>query len=189
MQCAYQGAGHFETMMNFPRRLRILFSGLTLALAAGATMAAPAAGDRAPDRLGKLPTGETVKLANYAGRVLVIAFWQAECPSCMKQLPMLESLQKVARNRVQVIAINVGTRSEFKDAVREMGKVKMMVTHDTAERGALAYGVTTLPHLAVIGRDGKIVEVHRGYTEAALAEIINDVNVAVSASAPVASNN
>jgi hypothetical protein len=70
-----------------------------------------------------------------------------------------------------------------------MGKMKMMVTHDAGEKGVQAYGVTTLPHLAVIGRDGKIVEVHRGYTDAALAEIINDVNVAVSASPPVAAQN
>lgn len=188
MHIACADLAQLETIMNFQRRLRTLFSCLALVLAAGAATAAPAAGDRAPDRLGKLPNGETVKLSNYAGRVLVIAFWQAECPHCMKQLPMLESLQKVAKNRVQVIAINVGTLSEFKEAVREMGKVKMMVTHDTAERGVMAYGVTTLPHLAVIGRDGKIVEVHRGYTEADLAEIINDVNVAVSASAPVASS-
>lgn len=162
---------------------------LMLAVAAGGAAAAPGAGDRAPDRLGKTLAGDTVRLSSYAGRVLVIAFWAADCARCLKQLPMLESLHKVAKGRVQVIAINAGTKTEFKEAARDLGKLKMMLTHDAGERGTMAYGVTELPHLVVIGRDGKIVEVHRGYTEAALAEIINDVNVAVSAQAPVVVRN
>lgn len=176
--------------MIYHRHFRAICAALVLALAsAGNAWAAPGAGDRAPDRLGRTVTGENIKLSNFAGRVLVIAFWSAACERCMKQLPMLESLHKVAKGRVQVIAINAGGKNEFREAARDMSKLKMMVTHDAGEKGTMAYGVTELPHLVVIGRDGKIVEVHRGYTEAALAEIINDVNVAVSASMPVAAQN
>lgn len=176
--------------MTIPSRfLRAACASLMLAFAAASATAAPGAGDIAPDRLGKTAAGETVRLSSYAGRVLVIAFWSADCARCLKQLPMLESLHKVAKGRVQVIAINAGTRTEFKEAARDMARLKMMLTHDAAERGAMAYGVTELPHLVVIGRDGKIVEVHRGYTEDKLADIINDVNVAVSAHTPVAVQN
>lgn len=172
------------------RLIRAACASLILSLAAaGHAMAAPGAGDRAPDRLGKTLGGDTVKLSSYAGRVLVIAFWAADCERCLRQLPMLESLHKVAKGRVQVIAINAGTKTEFKEAARDMSKLKMMLTHDQGEKGTQAYGVTEMPHLVVIGRDGKIVEVHRGYTDAALADIINDVNVAVSASQPVAVQN
>lgn len=177
-------------MNNHRRYFRSCLAALVLALASsGSAWAAPAAGDTAPDRLGKNLAGQPVKLSHYPNQVLVIAFWAAKCERCLKQLPMLESLHKVAKGRAQVIAINAGTKTEFREAARDMSALKMMLTHDAGEKGSMAYGVNTLPHLVVIGRDRKIVEVHRGYSEEALAEIINDVNVAVSANPPRTAQN
>jgi peroxiredoxin len=176
--------------MNLFRNLRAFLIALLLALASSATAwAAPGAGDRAPDRLGKTMQGETLKLANFAGKVVVLSFWAAACERCLKELSILESLQKVGKGRVHVIAINTDTKSQFLDASRQLSSLTATLTHDTDERAHMAYGVRAIPHLVIIGRDGKIVETHRGYSEAALPEIINDINFAVSAPTPLPGQN
>ena len=186
-------AGRYLIFRSHGRKIMISFRNFTaftlalmLALFTSATAwAAPGAGDRAPDRIGKTVQGETLKLANFAGKVVVLSFWAAACERCLRELSILESLQKVGKGRVQVIAINTDTKSQFRDAAGQLSTLTATLTHDTDEKAHMAYGVRGMPHLVIIGRDGKIVEVHRGYSEAALAEIINDINFAVSAPAPV----
>ena len=43
-----------------------------------------------------------------------------------------------------------------------------------------AYGVKGIPHLVLIGRNGKIINVHRGYSEEALDSIIAEINRALA---------
>ncbi len=38
-----------------------------------------------------------------------------------------------------------------------------------------------IPHCAIIGRDGKIINVHRGYSESSLDSIIAEINEALAA--------
>ncbi|MES2319892.1 MAG: TlpA disulfide reductase family protein [Pseudomonadota bacterium] len=158
---------------------------LLLAIAASATaLASPVAGDRAPDPIGRTLQGDTLKMGSYAGKVVVLAFWEAACERCLRELSMLDSLQKVGKGRVQVIAINTDAKTDFTDAARQLTKLTAVLVHDTDEKAHRAYGVRTLPHLVIVGRDRKIIEVHQGYSDAAITEIINDVNFAVSASPP-----
>lgn len=157
---------------------------LSLLLASASVGAAPAVGDMAPEEFGASLKGEAPKLADFAGKVVVLSFWASWCGYCLKELPVLEGLQKVAKANVQVIAINTESRDEFRDLLRAMRTMTMKLTHDAGGRGSKAYGVKGIPHLVIIGRDGKIVEVHRGYDESNLPAIVEVINKAILAPQP-----
>jgi len=168
--------------MPLQKNLRTLL--LLALIAAGNAFSAPAAGDMAPDEFGKTIKGEAPKLADYAGKVVVVSFWATWCGYCLKELPILEGIQKTAKGQVQVIAVNTEPRDEFKGIERALRTLTMKLTYDPDQKGAKAYGVKGIPHLVIIGKDGKIVEVHRGYGETTLPQIVDAINLAIAAPAP-----
>lgn len=174
--------------MRATRKLRWICLGLSLALAitmgggAWAAPAAPAAGDLAPDRVGTTLDGEPVLLSSFAGKVVVVSFWATWCPYCLKELPILENIQNVGKgNVIQVIAVNTEERAIFRKARRALESFKMMLAYDPGKASATAYGVKGIPHLLIIGRDGRVVQVYRGYDESSLEGIVADLNRAVAA--------
>ncbi|MES3020740.1 MAG: TlpA disulfide reductase family protein [Pseudomonadota bacterium] len=167
--------------MNLTHRIAICAAALAL-YAPLSFAAGPEAGDVAPDLLGKMFNGDKVLVSTHAGKVVVVSFWATWCTYCLKELPILEGLQKVAgKGRVEVIAVNTEDRDTFRDVLRKLKDLKMTLAYDPSEVGAKAYGVDGLPHLVIIGRDGKIVRVYRGYGEDTLAKIVDDINVAIAA--------
>jgi peroxiredoxin len=162
---------------------RILLAVLTMFLATTLTAAEAASGigDPAPDVLGTDLEGETVSLASYAGRPVVVSFWATWCPYCLKELPILEGIQKSAgKQNIQVIAINTESRDVFRKAARVLSQLTLKLSHDTGKKGSDAFGVNGIPHMVIIGRDGKIVRVYRGYDESSLDGIVADINAALA---------
>jgi thiol-disulfide isomerase/thioredoxin len=145
--------------------------------------AAPAAqvGDIPPPEAGTTLDGDPVLLSAYAGKAIVVSFWATWCPYCIKELPILEGIQATAgKDRIQVIAVNTEDRAVFRRAARALGNLKLLVSHDTGKKGATAYGVTGIPHMVIIGRDGRILKVYRGYDESQLDGIVADINRALT---------
>ena len=158
---------------------------LSLLASQAAQAAVPAAGDQAPETFGRTAGGEWPKLADFHGKVVVISFWATWCGYCIKELPVLENVQKAAKNSLQVIAINTESRGSFNETERRMRKVfTLKLTNDEDEKGSDAYGVKGIPHLVIIGRDGKIAQVYRGYGEAMLPGIVDVINKAIATPAP-----
>ena len=159
-----------------PIALSIAFCTLLAALPAAA---APQAGDPAPGYLGVTLDGKDVDVKHYAGKVLVVSFWATWCGPCRKELPVLEGLQRTVGDRIQVVAVNMETREVFRRAARSMDDYKLTFAHDHAKSPSESYGVNGIPHMLIIGRDGKIVKVKRGYDESALPGIVADINAAL----------
>lgn len=165
--------------MHFLRHSRIFALLLLLSLSAHA--AVPGAGEKAPDVLGKTLDGEPVKVGDFAGKVVVVSFWATWCKYCLKELPILERVQEVAgAAQVQVIAVNTEERDVFRSVARHLKVLKLKLAYDPGDIGAKAYGVNGIPHLVIIDRDGKIVEVFRGYSESSLDGIIASINLAIA---------
>jgi thiol-disulfide isomerase/thioredoxin len=168
-------------MPAFPSMLRAL-AGLALSctiLAAGAAM--PQAGDIPPNVVGETLKHEKVELGKYAGKAVVISFWATWCPYCLKELPILHGIQKAAKGKVQVIAINTEDRDTFRDVVRAMRTLEIEQAYDPDGDAQKAYGVNGIPHMVVVGRDGRIVKVFRGYDESSLKDIVQAINLATGA--------
>ncbi|HSC65549.1 MAG TPA: TlpA disulfide reductase family protein [Caldimonas sp.] len=153
-----------------------------LAIAAsGSAVAAPKAGDAAPEFAGQTSDGETVSLSAYAGKVVVVSFWATWCVPCQKELPILEGIQQTAgKGRVQVVAINIESGDAFRSIARRATSLHMLIASDAGETAQRAYGVNGIPHLVIIGKTGRIIRIHRGYSEAAVDDVIADLNRALA---------
>ncbi len=139
-------------------------------------------GDNPPLSLGQTRDGQSIETSQYVGKVLVVTFWASWCGPCKKELPILEAIQNVAgTDKIQVVAVNIEEREQFIKIARALSSLKLTLTHDTRKRSADAYGVNGIPHLVLIGRDGKVINVRRGYSEEAMDSIIAEINTALAA--------
>jgi hypothetical protein len=94
---------------------------------------------------------------------------------------MLARLQKVAGpDQIRVVAINIENAREFRRLAHRLSQSELTLTHDSNGEVSAAYGRGAIPHLVLIGRDGRILNVHRGYNEKQLDQIIADVNAALA---------
>ncbi len=145
-----------------------------------AAAASPGNGDIPPDLVGLNRDGKEVRLSAYQGKAIVLSFWATWCPYCLKELPILHNIQQRAgKDRIQVIAVNTEEYEVFWRVSKTLAKLDIGMAHDDDGEIRAAYGVNGIPHMVIIGRDGRIVAVHRGYNENLLPEIADNINQAL----------
>jgi thiol-disulfide isomerase/thioredoxin len=118
---------------------------------------------------------------------VVLTFWATWCAPCRKEVPILENLQgKVGKDRLVVYAVPFEQTSETYSAlVRLFRSWKITLIDDRSGEIARHYGIHSIPHLFLIGRDGRIAAEHLGYGEGTVEQLVADVNAALRA-APAA---
>jgi thiol-disulfide isomerase/thioredoxin len=163
---------------------------LVLALSAGVfavrarTVTAPeaqVAASMPPLSLARLD-GQVVSLAALKGQVVVIDFWATWCPPCRAEMPWLVKLaQRLEERGVTFIAVSEDDPPEQEPAVRAftlqvpgLERFAVLGNPDVEQ----AYGVTHLPTLFILDRQGALVERLDGAadeaTVAALVERLAD---------------
>ena len=141
-------------------------------------------GDTPPQSLGMTIEGDEIDAGKYSGKVLVVTFWASWCGPCRKELPLLEGIQRAAKDSVKVVAVNIEDRDQFRKVAKALSTLTLQLAHDYRKKSSEAYGVNGIPHLVLIGRDGKIIKIHRGYSEESVDSILAEINGALAISAP-----
>ncbi len=137
-------------------------------------------GDEPPDRFGKTQDGERVRLANYRGKIVIVSFWASWCGPCRKELPLLAAIQKLA-TRDKIVVVSVVWLQDYRD-FRSIAKIlkdgHMDLSLVLDENGFIgnAYDVNAIPHMIIIGRDGKIAAIHVGYGEEEVQRLVDEIN-------------
>jgi peroxiredoxin len=161
--------------------LWILFS--TCALGATETPSGPAIGTIAPDfKVRNLVTGEDATLSSQHGKVVILTFWASWCGPCKRELPILESAQRlISKDRLVVFAVSHRDSEAALAAIKKLASNwQINVMKDRNEHVASLYSVKSIPHLFMIGRDGKIIANHLGYGDSTLEELVADINGALA---------
>ena len=156
-----------------------LVSLLVSTLVGGAAMAQTVRGEAPPDELGVDKDKHEVRVSDYRGKVVVLTFWASWCGYCLKELPILENVQrKLGRDRIEIVAINSDKeRSDYLAMRRRMRDFTMTMTEDRRDRSiAERYGVSGLPHLVMVDKEGLVAFTHRGYSEKSLPKIVEEIN-------------
>ena len=146
----------------------------------------PGSGDPAPSYLGRDANDHDVRAEDMHGKVIVVTFWASWCGYCLKELPILANVQKLAgANQLQVVAISYKEDyNNFRQIHHNLRKTDLLLTYDTKATASAAYGVTGIPHMVMIGRDGRIAHVHVGYNESMLDTIADELNTLLAAPVP-----
>ena len=170
-------------LSSLRRTALVALLALLAATAAAAEPApGPGSGDVPPPALGRNLEGEDVLLTNYAGKAVVLTFWATWCPYCIKELPILQRVQdRAGKDRIQVIAVNIEDHDVFLRASHVMRPaITLELVNDASGKAQKAYGVHGIPYMVIVGRDGRIVNVWRGYSEDSLNAIVKDINRALA---------
>jgi peroxiredoxin len=144
---------------------------IALVLAVGSLAAAQkeatlrAVPKQAPDVTLRAADGETVRLAELRGKVVLLDFWASWCPPCQTSFPAVDALYREYRARgVEVLAVNLDERRRDADAFLARHPHTMPLFFDPKGTSAEAFAVQGMPSSFVIDGDGIIRFSHMGYT-------------------------
>lgn len=120
-------------------------------------------GQSVPDFSLKDIRGNTFRMSELKGKVVILDFWATYCGPCQIEIPWFTDIYKRYRAQgLEVVGVDMG---EDLDTVRpfvekrEMNYRVVMGNDDVATQFG---GVFGLPTTFIIGRDGKIVSQHVG---------------------------
>jgi len=124
-----------------------------------------------------------VKLADFAGKVLIVDFWGTWCPPCRMEIPHFIELKEKFKDDLEIVGISYENGDEAEkvklvsDFVAENGVNYPCVMGDEATQQAVQ--ITGFPTTLFIDRDGKVRLKIVGYhpylkLESYVAELIDE---------------
>ena len=130
-------------------------------------------GDLPPQRLNR-----QFNLSDYRGRVVIMTFWASWCGPCRQELPVLAGLQaQVARDKLAIFAINWGEDwDKFHEIKRKLSNVDLTLLSDSDRTLGKQFDVDSIPHMLIIGKDGRIAALHVGYRANAIPVLVKEIN-------------
>ena len=97
------------------------------------------------------------------GKVVLVDFWASWCGPCKESFPIMQDLHhKYAEQGLVILAVNV---DEDKAAMKDFLKdhpADFIILHDTARKLVSTANIASMPTSFLIGRDGKVVSIHKG---------------------------
>jgi peroxiredoxin len=145
----------------------LLLTAAWLAAAAGGAGAAEAergADNVAPDFVLKSTTGSNLRLSEYRGEVVMIAFWASWCGECRTQLKSFNEIYD-AYHDIGFELLAVSLDPDLRDAAETAASLHLefpVLTDATGDVGEL-YDVDDMPYVVFVDREGTLRDVVAGY--------------------------
>ena len=112
--------------------------------------------------------GQTFKLSDFRGKVVVVDFWATYCPPCVRQVKGLAELSRKYRDKgLEVVGLTSDDIADQENVVKFLKDAGADYTVGYDNRWLSSAflkgtenedGTTPIPQLFVISRDGRVVE-------------------------------
>lgn len=140
-------------------------------------------GDVAPDFTLQDQTGKEVSLADYKGKIVVLEWFNEECPFVVKfykEGHMNKLAEKYKEKDVVWLAINSTSGKSNDSNARIAGewKIDRPILNDSTGQVGKAYGATNTPHMYVIDKEGKVA--YTGAIDSNLSSNTSDIDGATN---------
>jgi len=158
----------------------ILFFGVLLFILCGSSPVP--VGDMAPEFSLGSTAEEVITLSSLKGKVVYLDFWASWCPSCKASFPWLSQMQEKYKSQgLEVVAINVDKKRADADKFLSTLTPTFKILFDPAGITPAQYGLPGMPTSFIIGRDGRIVSIHSGFTDSLASESEGEIVKALGA--------
>jgi len=123
--------------------------------------------------------GKRHALKDYRGKVVILDFWYRGCFWCIRAMPQMIQIADDFRDQpVAVLGMNIDHEAKDAQFVADQMKLNYPVLKAAELQGK--YRVSAFPTLIIIDRDGKVADVHVGYTKTLHAEVSKSVKSLLS---------
>ena len=160
----------------FTLSILVLFVGLSVAQQKIGT----AIGNKAPELTATSPSGETIKLSDTKGKLVLLDFWAAWCPPCRRENPnVVSAYNKYKDKGFDILGVSLDRdMNAWRKAIEADGLPWHHISDLKGWQNEVAqmYSVTSIPHTVLLDREGRILARNlRGTAlEEALAKIFNE---------------
>ena len=119
----------------------------------------------APDFSVVSTTGEEYTFSQFKGKPLVLALGATWCPHCNHEAPIFKKVYDRYEGRVEMMGVLMKSPQKDAEEMVKKNKLNFKIGLDPEGKVGKAYGVTGIPMMFFINRDGYIVDEHFGGLE------------------------
>ena len=135
-----------------------------LILGLAASVAAVDEGARAPELGARTLDGQTLRMADLRGKVVIVDFWASWCEPCREEMPVLERLYRRYREQgLVVVGVSVDRTERNARGFLRRTRVSFPIIHDASHAIANRYSPPKMPSSYIVDRRGVIRHVHEGF--------------------------
>ena len=128
------------------------------------------------------PEPAALDLGPYKGKVLYLDFWASWCGPCKLSFPYMQTMvSRYPASDFAVLAVNVDRERAKADLFLQQVGNRLPVLYDPKGAVASKYAVKEMPSSVLIGRDGRVRYVHKGFFpaqtslyETHISELLNE---------------
>ena len=118
--------------------------------------------------------GSEASLSDYVGKgkMVLVDFWASWCGPCIQEIPNLEQINKKYGKKVTLLSVAVWDKRDATLKAIKEHNVPWAQIIDAGKIPAEIYGITMIPHIMLIGKDGTILK--RNIRGAQIEQAIKD---------------
>jgi len=114
-------------------------------------------GELATDfELREVRDGHKVSLKSLRGHPIVLNFWATWCPTCVAELPVMDTFHREAQGKYHVFSISSEHPLKLKEYAED-AELELPVLFDRNGSVSNAYKVRKIPTIVIIDAEGKVV--------------------------------